>query len=67
MEPGNYVFECYVKSNGFFHTTSPGEGQLGMMLEFTVTDEKLDAPEPAPNVTVALKIVKSGAAHSIIS
>jgi hypothetical protein len=55
MEPGVYAFECYVKTNGIFHTTSPGEGQLGMMLEFTVTDEKTDAPEPTANVTVAVK------------
>jgi hypothetical protein len=55
LEPGDYAFECYVKTNGIFHTTSPGEGQLGMMLEFTVTDEKTDAPEPSANVTLSLK------------
>lgn len=55
LEPGDYAFECYVKTNGIFHTTSPGEGQLGMMFEFTVTDEKTDAPEPTANVTLALK------------
>ncbi|MCP4979442.1 MAG: hypothetical protein GY935_02980 [Gammaproteobacteria bacterium] len=55
LEPGDYAFECYVKTNGIFHTTSPGEGQLGMMLEFTVTDEKTDAPQPTPNVTLSLE------------
>lgn len=55
LEPGNYIFECYVKTNGIFHSTSPGEGQLGMMLEFTVTDEKTDAPEPIANVTLVVK------------
>jgi len=55
LEPGEYAFECYVKTNGIFHTTSPGEGQLGMMFEFTVTDKKTDAPEPTANVTLALK------------
>lgn len=54
LEPGEYAFECYVKTNGIFHTTSPGEGQLGMMLEFTVTDEKTDAPEPTANATLAV-------------
>ena len=54
LEPGNYVFECYVKTNGVFHTTSPGDGKIGMMLEFTVTDEKTDAPEPIANATLAV-------------
>jgi len=54
LEPGNYVFECYVKTNGIFHTTSPGDGKIGMMLEFTVTDEKTDAPEPIANATLAV-------------
>jgi hypothetical protein len=55
LEPGNYAFECYVKTNGIFHTTSPDDGKLGMMFEFTVTDEKTDAPEPTANVTLSLK------------
>ena len=54
LEPGNYFFECYVKTNGVFHTTSPGDGKIGMMLEFTVTDEKTDAPEPTANATLAM-------------
>jgi len=54
LEPGNYFFECYVKTNGVFHTTSPGDGKIGMMLEFTVTDEKTDAPEPTASATLAM-------------
>ncbi|MDH3587867.1 MAG: hypothetical protein OEQ74_00550 [Gammaproteobacteria bacterium] len=54
LEPGNYAFECYVKTNGIFHTTSPGDGKLGMMLEFAVTEEKTDAPEPTANATLAV-------------
>ena len=55
LEPGVYILECYVKSGGIFHTTSPGDGQLGMMLELTVTDEKIDASEPVANATVAIR------------
>jgi hypothetical protein len=55
LEPGYYIIECYVKTGGVFHTTSPGDGKLGMMLELTVTDEKVDAPEPTANVTLALR------------
>jgi hypothetical protein len=54
LEPGNYAFECYVKTNGIFHTTSPGEGKIGMMFEFTVTDEKTDAPEPTANAILTV-------------
>jgi hypothetical protein len=54
LEPGRYVLECYVKSDGVFHTTSPGEGRLGMSMDLTVTDEKSAAPEPTANVTLTV-------------
>ena len=54
LEPGTYIIECYVKSNGVFHTTSPSEEQLGMMLEVTVTDETTDAVAPTSNATVSI-------------
>jgi len=52
MRPGHYIIECYVKSDGVFHTTSPGEGQLGMVMDLTVTDEDSGADEPVPDVTL---------------
>jgi hypothetical protein len=55
LEPGRYIMECYVKSDGIFHTTSPGEGQLGMMLDLTVTEEPSNAPEPQANATLAIR------------
>lgn len=55
LEPGRYMLECYVKSDGVFHTTSPGQGRLGMVMDLTVTDEKSDAPEPTANVTLAVR------------
>ena len=54
LEPGYYILECYVKTGGIFHTTSPAAGRLGMMLELTVTDKKTQAPEPTANATVAI-------------
>lgn len=54
LSPGRYILECYVKNNGIFHTTPPGDGQMGMVLEFTVTDEDNGAAEPDANATVAL-------------
>jgi hypothetical protein len=55
LEPGHYFLECYVKSNGIFHTTSPGDGKVGMMLDLVVTDEKNGAPEPTANATLAVR------------
>jgi hypothetical protein len=55
LEPGHYFLECYIKSDGIFHTTSPGDGKVGMMLDLTVTDEPNGAPEPMANVTLAVK------------
>lgn len=54
LSPGRYVLECYVKTNGVFHTTPPAPGQMGMVLEFTVTGEDSGAPEPVSNATIAL-------------
>lgn len=55
LEPGYYVLECYIKSDGVFHTTSPGEGQLGMLLGLTVTEANNNAPEPGANATLAVR------------
>jgi len=58
LAPGHYIVECYVKSDGVFHSTPPAEGQLGMLLDLTVTDEDNGAPEPEADAT--LKIRNSG-------
>jgi len=55
LDPGRYMLECYVKSDGVFHTTSPGPGQLGMLLDLTVTQEPNNAPQPQANATLAIR------------
>lgn len=55
LEPGRYLVECYVKTDGVFHTTSPGEGQLGMLLDLIVTEESNGAPEPVADVTLTIR------------
>jgi len=55
MKPGHYILECYVKSDGVFHTTPPGPGQLGMVHDLTVTEAKNDAPEPQANATLVIR------------
>jgi hypothetical protein len=48
LEPGTYVIECYVLTDGVFHTTH------GMIAGFTVTEEDSGATEPTADVTVTL-------------
>jgi hypothetical protein len=54
LEPGHYMFECYIKTNGIFHTYNPQPGQLGMVHELIVTDAPGGAAEPDANVTLAI-------------
>jgi hypothetical protein len=58
LEPGNYLIECYVKTNGIQHNYNPEPGKLGMVFPLTVVAEKGGMAEPDANVT--LKITNSG-------
>ena len=62
LEPGNYIVECYVKTNGIQHNYHPESGMHGMVLAFTVRDENGGMSEPDANVT--LDISNSGYAIS---
>lgn len=54
LEPGNYVVECYIKSNGIFHSYSPVSGQLAMLLPLTVTETpgKMEEPKASASLTI---------------
>jgi hypothetical protein len=54
LEPGNYMLECYVKTNGVFHSYNPEPGQFGMVHGFTVTPVDGGAPEPEANASLAV-------------
>lgn len=54
LEPGNYVVECYVKSNGVQHNYNPVPGELGMVFPLTVLPENGGMEEPEANVTLEL-------------
>lgn len=54
LEPGNYVVECYVKSNGVQHNFNPVPGEFGMVFPFTVLPEDGGMEEPDANVTLEL-------------
>jgi len=47
LEPGNYQVECYVKTDGVWHTEA-------MLVDLTVTDEDSGAPEPTADFEVTL-------------
>ncbi len=54
LEPGDYVLECYIKSNGIFHSYSPEPGKLAMILPFRVTDTPGNMAEPKANATLTI-------------
>lgn len=52
LEPGTYLLECYVKTDGRFHSFNP-EG-VGMVHEFVVAGPATDVPEPTADVRVTI-------------
>lgn len=54
LEPGTYLLECYVKTDGVFHSYNPEPGMYGMVRELTVAGEPTDVPEPDPTLRIAI-------------
>jgi hypothetical protein len=54
LEPGNYLVECYVKTNGIQHNYNPEPGKLGMVAPLTVVAEEGGMIEPDANVTLII-------------
>lgn len=54
LEPGAYLLECYVKTNGVFHSYNPSPPAYGMVREFTVSDAASGAAEPAATLEITL-------------
>lgn len=55
LEPGTYVAECYVKTaGGEFH------GELGMVTQFTVTDDSTGAAPPVADAEMTLTSTSIG-------
>ncbi len=52
LEPGTYLLECYVKTNGVFHSYNPAPDAYGMVHEFTVTDAESPAREPVADIRI---------------
>jgi hypothetical protein len=62
LEPGNYMIECYIKTNGIFHNVNPVPGELGMVHSLTVTDRDGGAAEPEADLAMAI----SGAGFEVL-
>ena len=54
LEPGNYIVECYVKTDGVQHNYNPEPGEFGMVFPLTVTADDGGMAEPDANVTLTL-------------
>jgi hypothetical protein len=52
LEPGYYLFECYVKINGVFHST------MGMIKEVIVINENSGNTEPAADIEIRISSEK---------
>lgn len=54
LEPGTYVLECYVKTNGVFHSYNPSPDEYGMIMEITVTEDASGAPAPEADIEMTI-------------
>lgn len=54
LEPGTYLLECYVKTNGIFHSYNPDPNQSAMVHELVVTDEASGASEPKATIDLTI-------------
>lgn len=54
LKPGFYVLECYVKTNGVWHTYNPDPEQLGMVLEIKVVESDVPTSPPPHDATLEI-------------
>jgi hypothetical protein len=61
LEPGTYMLECYVKTNGRFHSfnpdfdpANPDPADYGMVMELTVTEKVARAKEPKATIEITV-------------
>jgi len=54
LEPGTFLLECYVKTDGIFHSYNPNPAMDGMVVQFLVTEEVNGASEPVPTLEISI-------------
>jgi len=52
LQPGNYLLECYVKTNGVFHSYNSSPDMYGMVHEMTVTEVSSGNLAPKPTLEI---------------
>ena len=58
LVPGTYLLECYVKTEGVFHSYNPDPDVYGMVHEFRVTEESSGAQPPSADVQVRVSAAR---------
>lgn len=54
LEPGTYLLECYVKTDGRFHSFHPDPATYGMVHELRVSGTATEAPAPEPTLELSI-------------
>ena len=54
LEAGRYLLECYVKTDGVFHSFNPDSTAYGMVHDFTVVGPPSSVPEPSADLTLTV-------------
>jgi len=54
LEPGTYILECYVKTDGVFHSYNPSPSDYGMVHEFSVKNVATPSSEPKATLDLTL-------------
>jgi hypothetical protein len=54
LEAGTYLIECYVKTDGVFHSYNPNPATYGMVHEFIVTGAPTDTTAPEAELQLTL-------------
>lgn len=54
LEPGTYLIECYVKTNGIFHSYNSAPSTYGMVHQIIVSADSSKAPEPKADVRMLI-------------
>lgn len=67
LEPGTYLLECYVKTDGNFHSYNANPGNYGMVHQFTVTEDVSEAPVPTADLNITLSNERGIEVDSLIA
>lgn len=54
LDPGTYLLECYVKTNGVFHSYNPAPDAYGMVHEFTVMETANGLSQPKADIRITV-------------